>query len=180
MALYAWPAAPEGSDVVVIVRAAGAMVRDRVALTLCGAGVAESVTLRVTLLVLGPVGVPLMTPEELMERPAGSPVADQVYGGVPPPAATVMLYAWPVAPEVSDVVVIVSGPEAIFNVRVTVAVCGVGVVESVALMITLPLLAAVGVPVIAPVPALIERPAGRPVADQVYGAIPPVAAMVML
>ena len=35
--------------------------------------------------------------------------------------------------------------------------------------------AAVGVPLIVP-PLLIERPLGRPLADQVYGDIPPVAA----
>ena len=33
----------------------------------------------------------------------------------------------------------------------------------------------VGVPETVPVEALIVRPAGRPVADQVYGAVPPVA-----
>ena len=37
--------------------------------------------------------------------------------------------------------------------------------------------AAVGVPVIVPLP-LIERPAGKPVADQMYGAVPPVAVSV--
>ena len=31
------------------------------------------------------VGVPVMVPEvELMDRPLGSPLADHVYGGVPP------------------------------------------------------------------------------------------------
>jgi hypothetical protein len=35
--------------------------------------------------------------------------------------------------------------------------------------------AAVGVPVITPVLALIVSPAGRPVADHVYGVVPPVA-----
>jgi len=35
-------------------------------------------------------GVPDMTPAELIERPLGRPEADQVYGGVPPVAATVV------------------------------------------------------------------------------------------
>jgi hypothetical protein len=37
-------------------------------------------------LVPAAVGVPEIAPEELMLRPAGNPVADQVYGAVPPPA----------------------------------------------------------------------------------------------
>jgi hypothetical protein len=43
----------------------------------------------ITLLVPVAVGVPEMAPEELMLRPAGSPVADQVYGNVPPLAVIV-------------------------------------------------------------------------------------------
>ena len=35
--------------------------------------------------------------------------------------------------------------------------------------------AVVGVPVIAPVEALIDRPVGRPLVDQVYGMVPPLA-----
>ena len=47
----------------------------------------------VTTTVLGPVaeGVPLIRPVvELILRPAGSPVADQLYGVVPPVAITVV------------------------------------------------------------------------------------------
>src|SRR3954454_11111981 len=44
-----------------------------------------------------------------------------------------------------------------------------------AVTITLKLPAAVGVPEIRPDDALIDRPVGRPVADQVYGCEPPVA-----
>ena len=52
-------------------------------------GVLESVTVIEGVLMPVAVGVPVMAPEELMLRPAGSPVADQVYGAVPPVAAMV-------------------------------------------------------------------------------------------
>jgi hypothetical protein len=57
--------------------------------TLRWLGVLESVTVIEGVLVPAAVGVPEMAPEELMLRPAGRPVADQVYGAVPPPAAMV-------------------------------------------------------------------------------------------
>ena len=45
------------------------------------------------------VGVPEIVPvEELIDSPAGRPVADQVYGGVPPLAETVRLTAVPTVP----------------------------------------------------------------------------------
>ena len=44
----------------------------------------ESVTVIEGVLVPSAVGVPEIAPEELMLRPAGRPVADQVYGAVPP------------------------------------------------------------------------------------------------
>ena len=52
-------------------------------------GVVELVTVIEGVLVPAAVGVPEMAPDELMLRPAGSPVADQVYGAVPPVAAIV-------------------------------------------------------------------------------------------
>jgi hypothetical protein len=55
--------------------------------TLRWLGVLESVTVIEGVLVPAAVGVPDIAPEELMLRPAGSPVAVQVYGAVPPPAA---------------------------------------------------------------------------------------------
>jgi hypothetical protein len=54
---------------------------------------AESVTFRVTEKVPATVGVPDVTPAELIERPLGRVVpeaTDQVYGGVPPVAARVV------------------------------------------------------------------------------------------
>jgi hypothetical protein len=51
---------------------------------------AESVACTVTEKLPEAVGVPEMTPAELIERPLGRPEADQVYGGVPPVAASVV------------------------------------------------------------------------------------------
>jgi len=45
----------------------------------------------------------------------------------------------------------------------------------VTVSVTVKVPAAVGVPEIAPVVALIAKPAGRPVADHVYGVVPPLA-----
>src|SRR5689334_9480487 len=60
---------------------------------------AESVAVTVTDDVAAVVGVPLMRPDELLiDRPAGRPVADQVYGVVPPDAVTVRLTAVPTVP----------------------------------------------------------------------------------
>ena len=55
----------------------------------------------------------------------------------------------------------------------------VGLVESVAVAFTVAAPADVGVPLMTPA-ALIVRPAGRAVAVQVYGAVPPLAARVAL
>ena len=48
----------------------------------------ESVTVAVTDDVPAVVGVPEMAPEEDADRPAGRPLTDQVYAGVPPVAAS--------------------------------------------------------------------------------------------
>ena len=52
-------------------------------------GVLESVTVIEGVLLPVAGGVPEMAPDELMLRPAGSPVADQVYGATPPLTAIV-------------------------------------------------------------------------------------------
>ena len=67
-----------------------------------------------TVLVAAEFVVPLMTPlAGSMPNPAGRPVADQVYGVVPPVAATLALYAVPTTPPGSgDVVVIETVPAA--------------------------------------------------------------------
>ena len=51
------------------------------------AGVALSVTLTTKVTVPAAAIVPLISPALLIEMPEGSPVADHVYGGVPPKAA---------------------------------------------------------------------------------------------
>ena len=62
-------------------------------------------TVTVTLLELALVGVPEITPvPAAMTSGVGSPVADQVYGVVPPVAATVAEYALPAGLEGSDAV----------------------------------------------------------------------------
>ena len=83
------PAKPPGKELVLIDRPT-ATVMERVDLeTLRWLGAEESVTVIVGVVVPVAVGVPETAPEELMLRPAGSPVADQVYGAVPPLALIV-------------------------------------------------------------------------------------------
>ena len=131
------------------------------------AGFVESVTVIVTVLDPAVVGVPVIAPlAASMLRPAGRPVADQVYGVVPPVAATVALYAAPTTPPGSDVVVMDGGAMMVID-RLAVAVKCVGLVESVTVTATVLAPAVVGVPVMAPEEALIVSPAGNPVADQV-------------
>ena len=61
--------------------------------------------------------------------------------------------------------------------RLAVVVC-CGVPESFAVIAAVVVPAVVGVPVMAPVDALMFSPAGRPVADHVIAPVPPVAATV--
>src|SRR5207302_4622543 len=95
-----------------------------------------------------------------------------------PLAVSPAVYVAPVPTCGSAVLVIVTAGGAMVIVSPVVdAVWWVGVVESVAVMVTATGLAvaAVGVPLIAPVPALIVSPLGRPVAVYVYGVVPPLA-----
>jgi hypothetical protein len=70
----------------------------------------------------------------------------------------------------------------ILMLRLAVADCDVGWVESVTLMVAevVPMELCAGVPVIAPVALLIDKPLGRPVALYVYGVVPPDAATALL
>jgi len=98
---------------------------------------------------------------------------------VPPVAATVVaVYATPTIPAGGVIGVIVSGVTTAMG-RLTFVVRWLGLVESVT-VITAVLFPAgpVGVPVITPA-ALIESPAGKPVAVKVYGAVPPLALTVV-
>jgi hypothetical protein len=138
------------------------------------------VTVTLTVAVTVAVGVPEMIPVAGSSvKVAGRPVAVQVYEGVPPIAAKVAVYGLPAGPDGSDGVVMVTFA-AIVRFKAAVAVCAVGVVESLTVMCTRPVLAAAGVPEIAPVVALMLRPCGRSADDHVYDCVPPVAATVAL
>lgn len=110
------------------------------------------------------VGLPLITPPELIESPAGSPLAEYVIAPEPPVAATLPLYATPTWPPGSEPVEMVNA--GALTVIVTVAVA-VFLVASVSLTDTVAVAApaAVGVPLIvsvAPLPTAVS-PAGSPV-----------------
>ena len=102
---------------------------------------------------------------------------------MPPLAASVVEYVFPVCPDGTELVVTCTGVTAAATVRVSafVAVCAVGEVESVTLAVKLKVPDAVGVPEIAPVAADRVRPAGNApeLMLQLYGAAPPVAASVV-
>ena len=111
------------------------------------------------------VGVPEILPVAVaMDNPAGKPVADQLYAPVPPVAATVAVYAAPCVPLASVLVLITNGG-AMVNEIVLVAVA-IGVAESVTVIITGNGPLAEGVPEITPVAEAMDKPAGKPTADQ--------------
>ncbi len=147
------------------------IVNDRVAVLIC-AGLPESVTLKLSEApATAAVGVPVMAPVAVFsDNPAGNIplVSDQVYGVVPPDAVSVAEYAAPTNPFGSDVVVMVSVLEAMVSVIDAAALCA-GLLESVTVKVSGALdTTAVGVPVMAPVAAFSDNPAGSvpPVSDQ--------------
>jgi hypothetical protein len=81
---------PDANGDAVVMERGETMVIDRLAFAVI-CELLESFTVMVAILVpVDPVGRPLITPvEELIVSPAGKPVADHVYGPVPPVAATV-------------------------------------------------------------------------------------------
>ena len=136
-----------------------------------------SVTLIVTVPLNAAVGVPLIVPEEEpIVRVPGNPEADQVYGAAPPVAVIDWPYAWFAMPAGR-----VDGeiPRDALMLRVGVMVA-VAPLLSVTLMVTVPLNVAVGVPLIVPEEDPIVSVLGNPVADQVWGAVPPVTVMFWL
>jgi hypothetical protein len=172
---YGVPAIPEGSAAGPVMASVTPTVSEYV---LVAAADVASVAVTTTLkgLPVAVDGVPVIVPvAALMLKPAGSPVADHVYGAVPPVADTVVdVYAAPTVPEGSAAGPMMASvtPTVSEYVLVTTA-------DAVSIAVTTTLkglpVAVVGVPVIVPVPALMLKPAGSPVADQVYGAVPPVA-----
>ena len=178
---YATFATPFGSEFVVIV-SFDEITIVKVAVAVC-CGVPESFAVTITLLLVpAVVGVPLITPVfTSMERPVGALAIDHIRLPVPPVAATVVLgYATFTFPFGSVVVVIFSCGAMVME-KVADLVKGVPGVVSVTVTCTLLVVpAADGVPVIIPVPELMERPAGRLIAAQLYGIVPPVALTVAL
>ena len=81
---------------------------ERTAVTICGVGL-ESCACTVKLVVPGAVGVPVMAPAALIDKPPGNelPLASEnVYEGTPPAAETLALYEVPSTPLCKLVVVI--------------------------------------------------------------------------
>jgi hypothetical protein len=143
----------------------------------------ESVTFTVNANEPDAVDVPEIVPVADRVKPAGNApeLMLQLYGVVPPDEASVVEYPVPTWPDGTEVLVICTAVTAAATVRESdfVAVCAVGVVESVTFAVKLNEPDAVGVPEI--VPALDKvRPAGRApeLMLQLYGAVPPLAANV--
>lgn len=131
-------------------------------MALC-AGELESVTLTVNEYVPAVVGVPLIWPELLNVNPAGKlpELIDQLYGVVPPLAASVAEYEVLATPPGSEDVVICTGviPAVIAMLRFAVAFCA-GELESLTATVNAEVPAVVGVPLICPA-LLSVKPAGR-------------------
>jgi Asp/Glu/hydantoin racemase len=127
--------------------------------------------------VVAAVGVPLIAPVvALIDIHAGAPTSEYVYGVVPPPAVQL-------APVYATFTCAVAG-NVQFNVSVAgattklvtakVAVCGVDAL-SVTFTLKDVVVAVVGVPLIAPVVALIDIQEGAPTSEYIYGVVPPAA-----
>ncbi|HYI09907.1 MAG TPA: hypothetical protein VEK57_12655, partial [Thermoanaerobaculia bacterium] len=144
----------------------------------CGELLSSTVTVTVNEPAM--VGVPKSAPLSFICIPFGSPVADQVYGVEPPVAASEVFAPYP-TPTVAvagskTVLVIESGwvaPATVSGRFFEADFCGELLSSTVTVTVNEP--AMVGVPKSAPL-AFICIPLGRPVADQVYGVEPPVAA----
>ena len=143
----------------------------------------ESVAFTVKLKEPEAVGVPEIVPAEDRVTPAGNAPARmlQLYGVVPPLAASVVEYAVPTCPDGTDTVLICTGVTAAATVMLIdfEVVCGVGE-ESLTRAMKGAVPATVGVPLIWPVEAFNPSPVGSDPEgiDHEYGAVPPVAARV--
>lgn len=124
--------------------------------------------------------MPEITPAELIESPAGKPVALHVTLPVPPEDASDPLKAEPATalPSEAAVVVMTSGAGTIEMLSCCVAETGVAA-ESVTLIVKVELPGAVGVPEIVPL-ALKVSPAGNDPLEMLHvsGATPPLAVSV--
>ena len=114
------------------------------------------------------VGVPVMAPVlELMESPAGRPVADQLMVAVDEVSVATGVRVEIAAPETLDCVEIAVTATVLVMVQVNADVETALAKLSVAVKVTEQAQAVVGVPVMAPVDELMARPAGRPDCVQV-------------
>src|SRR5690242_16707271 len=104
-----------------------------------------------------------------MVRPE-PPLSENVYGWVPPEAATLAVYGDPIAPFGSAAVVICSG--AGFTISCTLFVT-LNWAASVAVMATANVPGVSGVPLMEPLANV--RPDGNPVTENEKGAVPPAA-----
>ena len=100
---------PLPADAVMDAGTAAEILRFNVAFAVCGE-LLESRTVKTALLEPGAVGVPVMTPAGLMDKPAGRPMAVQLYGATPPAADMVNEYGMPTPPLGSEDVVTFTGP----------------------------------------------------------------------
>jgi hypothetical protein len=121
--------------------------------------------------------------EGLRDSPAGKAPLNKlhVYGVVPPLAESVWLYVVLTVPFGKEAVLIDNTEALTVMLSALLAFC-CGVELSPTWTVKLLVPAAVGVPVMAPVAAFKERPAGKAptVTDQEYGNVPPVADNVWL
>ena len=177
------PVVPPGSDVVVTVGGCGAAATAMLS-PLVPVLFAASVTCTVNNVVPAVVGVPESTPVDAARlNPAGSVPALtlQLYGVVPLLACSAAEYAVPVVPPGSDAVVTVGDcPVATTSIlRFAVAVAG-RELESFTCTVKAEAPVCVGVPKSIPEPEM-AMPTGKLpfVIDQLYGAVPPVAAKVV-
>jgi hypothetical protein len=116
------------------------------------------------------VGVPVRT-EPAKLSPGGRFGDEKVYGALPPAAPKVWEYGTPV--EALGNVDAVARPNT-WSEKGTLRVLG-GFCESVTLIVNVIFPGCAGVPTNPPVTGFRVSPAGRFTADQVYGAVPPVA-----
>jgi len=118
-----------------------------------------------------------------MARPPGRPLADQVYGVIPPVPERAAEYGVPTAPPGRAKVEIKRGAGAVAGGTLVMMVSdsdadAVVPRESFTVREAIWMPAVAGVPPIVPL-VLIESPLGRPLADHVNGAAPPVASRVV-
>jgi hypothetical protein len=138
------------------------------------AGLLESVTRTFAVNEPDVVGVPEMIPvSALIDTPGGSPIADQVYGAVPPGVV------W-FTGETATPTELVCPPGLLTENEAELTLQSYwvlpafqGLFESLAMTITVNKPDVVGVPEMIPVAGLIDTPGGSPVADQLNGAFPP-------